>query len=364
MRLPGRRARRPGADRHRGRGHVIRELAGRPALERCARRSRTSTPTSARWSPAACCSASSSTAASPSTARATSSSAASSAPTPRRAPSPSARRSRPGTVVRLHARDAGSADRDLREALGLRIEALGGGSRPARSSSPATAAGAAMFGTPDHDAVALDEELARRARARASSPRARSAPSAASPSCTASPRRWRYSRREPRRADRPAHRRDGRARPRHRARACTRRAPSSSSPAAAPTCSSRSPPRPARARCAADLADRRAVQRLASDCADVDVLVANAGLPGSGPLTSFTVEQIDRALAVNLRAPIVLARVLAERMVARGSGHIVFMSSLAGKAGTPRSPSTARRSSACAASRRACARTCARAASA
>ena len=88
---------------------------------------------------------------------------------------------------------------------------------------------------------------------------------------------------------------------------------------------------------AVDLADAAAVQRLASECADVDVLVANAGLPGTGQLASFTVEQIDRALAVNLRAPMVLARELAEHMVARRSGHIVFMSSLAGKVGAPRS---------------------------
>ncbi len=88
---------------------------------------------------------------------------------------------------------------------------------------------------------------------------------------------------------------------------------------------------------AVDLADPAAVQRLASECADVDVLVANAGLPGTGQLMSFTVEQIDRALAVNLRAPMVLARELAEHMVARRSGHLVFMSSLAGKVGAPRS---------------------------
>jgi small ligand-binding sensory domain FIST len=49
---------------------------------------------------------------------------------------------RPGQVVRLHARDADSADRDLREALGLRRTALGGQSPAARSCSPATAAGA------------------------------------------------------------------------------------------------------------------------------------------------------------------------------------------------------------------------------
>jgi short-subunit dehydrogenase len=88
---------------------------------------------------------------------------------------------------------------------------------------------------------------------------------------------------------------------------------------------------------AVDLANADAVARLAAECADVDVLVANAGLPGTGDLSSFSVEQIDRALAINLRAPMVLARVIGERMVARRSGHMVFMSSLAGKVGTPRS---------------------------
>jgi uncharacterized protein len=87
---------------------------------------------------------------------------------------------------------------------------------------------------------------------------------------------------------------------------------------------------------AVDLADPVAVDGLAEACAAVDVLVANAGLPASGQLTSFSVEEIDRALAVNLRAPMVLARHLAERMVARHSGHIVFMSSLAGKVGPAR----------------------------
>jgi uncharacterized protein len=88
---------------------------------------------------------------------------------------------------------------------------------------------------------------------------------------------------------------------------------------------------------AVDLADAAAVERLAHDFADVDILVANAGLPGSGHVMSFSVEQIDRALAVNLRAPMVLSRVIGERMTQRRSGHIVLMSSLAGKAGTPRS---------------------------
>jgi short-subunit dehydrogenase len=82
---------------------------------------------------------------------------------------------------------------------------------------------------------------------------------------------------------------------------------------------------------ACDLADAAAVDRLLADAGAVDVLIANAGLPASGHIETFTVEEIDRALAVNLRAPIVLARRLAEPMAARGSGHVVFMSSLSGK---------------------------------
>jgi short-subunit dehydrogenase len=82
---------------------------------------------------------------------------------------------------------------------------------------------------------------------------------------------------------------------------------------------------------ACDLADPADLDRLLADAGDVDVLIANAGLPGSGHLSSFTVEEIDRAIAVNLRAPMVMARRLAEPMAARGSGHMVFMSSLSGK---------------------------------
>jgi short-subunit dehydrogenase len=86
---------------------------------------------------------------------------------------------------------------------------------------------------------------------------------------------------------------------------------------------------------AVDLTDRDAVARLAAEQADADVLVANAALPASGDLLSFGVEEIDRALDVNLRAPMVLARALGERMAARGAGHIVFVTSLSGKVGAP-----------------------------
>jgi short-subunit dehydrogenase len=86
---------------------------------------------------------------------------------------------------------------------------------------------------------------------------------------------------------------------------------------------------------AVDLSDAAQVQRLAGEAGDVDILVANAALPASGLLDSFTVEQIDRSLDVNLRAPIVLAHALAPAMVQRGRGHLLFMGSLQSKAPTP-----------------------------
>ncbi|MBW3652766.1 MAG: SDR family NAD(P)-dependent oxidoreductase [Actinobacteria bacterium] len=84
----------------------------------------------------------------------------------------------------------------------------------------------------------------------------------------------------------------------------------------------------------ADLSDRDAVRELAAAHTDVDILVANAGVPASGRLQTYDDEQIERALRVNLHAPIILTHALAPHMVERGCGHIVFMSSLSGKTAT------------------------------
>jgi short-subunit dehydrogenase len=71
--------------------------------------------------------------------------------------------------------------------------------------------------------------------------------------------------------------------------------------------------------------------------AKVDVLVGNAAHPATGMLAALTQDEIDGILDVNLRAPIALARVLAPAMVARGRGHLVFISSLSGKSAQPAS---------------------------
>jgi short-subunit dehydrogenase len=85
----------------------------------------------------------------------------------------------------------------------------------------------------------------------------------------------------------------------------------------------------------ADLGEPGAAERLAAAAGAVDVLVANAGLPGAGWLLDFTPEQVSRALRVNLEAPMLLARALAPAMIERREGHLVFVASLAGKSASP-----------------------------
>jgi len=87
----------------------------------------------------------------------------------------------------------------------------------------------------------------------------------------------------------------------------------------------------------ADLSDRAEVDRLTTEAGEVDILVANAGLPGTGLIDELKVEEIDRLLDVNLRAPIMTARALAPGMARRGGGHLLFVSSLSGKVATTRS---------------------------
>lgn len=87
----------------------------------------------------------------------------------------------------------------------------------------------------------------------------------------------------------------------------------------------------------ADLAEPGAAEKLAGEAGAVELLVANAGLPASGLLEDFSPEQIERAVRVNLEAPMVLARALLPGIRdGGGGGHLVFVSSLAGKAASPR----------------------------
>jgi short-subunit dehydrogenase len=85
----------------------------------------------------------------------------------------------------------------------------------------------------------------------------------------------------------------------------------------------------------ADLAEPDAAERLAAEAAGTEILVANAGLPGAGKLDEFSAEEVKRALRVNLEAPMLMARALYPAMLDAGSGHLVFVASLSGKAASP-----------------------------
>lgn len=86
-----------------------------------------------------------------------------------------------------------------------------------------------------------------------------------------------------------------------------------------------------------DLAEVGAAAELAAAAGDVDIVVANAGLHGTGRLPELSEAEIERTLRVNVEAPIILAKTLIPAMQERGEGHVVFIASLAGKAASPRS---------------------------
>lgn len=88
----------------------------------------------------------------------------------------------------------------------------------------------------------------------------------------------------------------------------------------------------------ADLSDQAQIDDLVAQAGEVDVLVANAGLPAAAPLEQLTREEVDRVLDVNLRAPVALAHALLPGMHARRRGHLVFISSTAGKVCAPGNP--------------------------
>jgi NAD(P)-dependent dehydrogenase (short-subunit alcohol dehydrogenase family) len=85
-----------------------------------------------------------------------------------------------------------------------------------------------------------------------------------------------------------------------------------------------------------DLTDATAVaslgKKVATECSRCDILVNNAGVGGARkPLVDLGVDEWDQMMDTNLRAPFLMIRALAPLMIARRSGHIINISSLAGK---------------------------------
>jgi 3-oxoacyl-[acyl-carrier protein] reductase len=85
---------------------------------------------------------------------------------------------------------------------------------------------------------------------------------------------------------------------------------------------------------AADLRDAAAPERLIgeveSELGPIDVLAANAGVATIRSIDEIDAAAFDESLAVNLRAPFLLARRVLPGMLERRFGRILFTSSVAG----------------------------------
>jgi 3-oxoacyl-[acyl-carrier protein] reductase len=89
-----------------------------------------------------------------------------------------------------------------------------------------------------------------------------------------------------------------------------------------------------------DLTDEKAIaalgERVSQECGRCDILVNNAGVGVlRKPLVDLAVEDWDQMMHTNLRAPYLMIRALAPLMIAARSGHIINISSLAGKNALP-----------------------------
>jgi short-subunit dehydrogenase len=85
-----------------------------------------------------------------------------------------------------------------------------------------------------------------------------------------------------------------------------------------------------------DLAEPGEAEWLIGQAGDLDVLVANAGLPASGRLDGFSQSEIGRAMLVNLESPVRMTRELLPAWQERDSGHFVYVSSISGFAASAR----------------------------
>ncbi len=91
---------------------------------------------------------------------------------------------------------------------------------------------------------------------------------------------------------------------------------------------------------AGDVADAGEVERLrqraVAELGTVpDIVVSAAGAFDLAPVATTPIEAFDRMLAVNLRAPFLLARAFLPGMLKRGSGHLVTIGSVAGRTAFP-----------------------------
>ena len=83
----------------------------------------------------------------------------------------------------------------------------------------------------------------------------------------------------------------------------------------------------------ADLTRDEDLQNLVESCGAVDILINNAGWGKRAPVVKGNIDDWDRMLRVNLRAPMILAKRLLPKMIAKGEGAVINIGSVSGKTG-------------------------------
>lgn len=86
---------------------------------------------------------------------------------------------------------------------------------------------------------------------------------------------------------------------------------------------------------ALDVGDVTSVRAAVEAAGELDAVVNNAGVPGSGPLETYPLDSFSRVLDVNAVGPLRLVQAVVPRWRERGSGVLVNISSVQGKIGTP-----------------------------
>jgi short-subunit dehydrogenase len=77
------------------------------------------------------------------------------------------------------------------------------------------------------------------------------------------------------------------------------------------------------------------VDRSRADALPIDVLVNNAAIGESGSLAEVPLERVRATFDTNLFATLALTQIVLKGMIARGSGTVIFISSLAGRLPAP-----------------------------
>lgn len=87
-----------------------------------------------------------------------------------------------------------------------------------------------------------------------------------------------------------------------------------------------------------DLSRSDEIVSMMAEAGPVDILVANAAIPAAGRIGDVDQQAIADGIAVNLQAPLLMAKAVVPTMRQNGCGHVVFMGSAGSRVTAAESP--------------------------